>query len=84
MRYREEILDRMGSEELAANAFRITQTDAALRRQEEVDGKKACDTHFRVGKEVRNAIKEIGGTMSEDLPTPKRSVLELENNDIIN
>ena len=83
LRYREEILDCMGSEELAANAFRITQTDAALRRQEEVDGKKACDTHFRVGKEVRNAIKEIGGTMPEDLPTPKRSVLELENNDII-
>lgn len=83
LRYREEILDRMGSEELAANAFRITQTDAALRRQEEVDGKKACETHFNVGKTVRDAIKEIGGTMPEDLPTPKRSVLELQNNDII-
>ena len=73
----------MGSEKLAANAFRITQTDAALRRQEEIDGNKACETHFIVGKKVRDTIKEIGGTMPEELPTPEKSVLELENSDII-
>lgn len=78
LRYREEILDKMGSEELGANVFRITQTDAALKRQEEIDSKKACETHFNIGKEVRDTIKRIGGTMPEDLPTPSRSIQDLE------
>lgn len=78
LRYRAEILDYMGSEELDANIFRITQTEAALKRQEEVNGKKAGETHFSVGKEVREAIKRIGGTMPEDLPTPNKSIQEIE------
>ena len=78
LRYREDILDNMGSEELAANLFRITQTESRLKR-DKVDGeKKACDTHNKIGKIVRKAIKEAGGTMPEDLPTPKKSLKQLE------
>jgi len=78
LRYREDILDNMGSVELGANIFRITQTEALLEKQKEKSEKIACDTHYRVGKTVRKAIKELGGTMPEDLPTPKKSIKELE------
>ncbi|MBV6439709.1 MAG: hypothetical protein EPGJADBJ_01360 [Saprospiraceae bacterium] len=62
------ILDHMGSTELAANLFRATQTEEKLRR-ENIRGKsKANQTHFEVGKKVRQTIKELGGTMPEDLP----------------
>ena len=74
LRYREDILDNMGSEELAANLFRITQTESRLKRDEVDTEKKACDTHNKIGKIVRNAIKQAGGTMPEDLPTPKKSL----------
>ena len=77
LRYREDILDNMGSVELGANIFRITQTDDLLQKQEEKSEKKATDTHYEVGVKVRNAIKEIGGTMPEELPTPNRSLKEL-------
>ncbi len=78
LRYREEILDNMGSEELGANIFRITQTEAKLRR-ENIKGEKAsCDTHYKMGKDIRNFIKKQGGTMPEDLPTPEKSLKELE------
>ena len=82
LRYREDILDNMGSEELAANLFRITQTESRLKRDKVETEKKACDTHNKIGKIVRKAIKEAGGTMPEDLPTPKKSLkqLEKENN----
>ena len=82
LRYREDILDNMGSEELAANLFRITQTESRLKRDKVDTEKKACDTHNKIGKIVRKAIKEAGGTMPEDLPTPKKSLkqLEKENN----
>lgn len=78
LRYREDILDNMGSEELAANLFRITQTESRLKRDKVDTEKKACDTHNKIGKIVRKAIKEAGGTMPEDLPTPKKSLKQLE------
>lgn len=74
----QRILDHMGSTELAANLFRATQTDEKLRR-EKVKGKEAANqTHFEVGKKVRLTIKELGGTMPEDLPTPEKSIKQIE------
>lgn len=65
----QRILDHMGSTELAANLFRATQTEEKLRR-ENIQGKlKANQTHFEVGQKVRQTIKDLGGTMPEDLPT---------------
>ena len=60
LRYREDILDNMGSEELAANLFRITQTESRLKRNKIDTEKKACDTHNKIGKIVRKAIKQAG------------------------
>ena len=60
LRYREDILDNMGSEELAANLFRITQTESRLKRDKIDIEKKACDTHNKIGKIVREAIKQAG------------------------
>lgn len=74
----QKILDHMGSTELAANLFRATQTDEKLRR-ENIQGKQAAyDTHYQVGKKVRQTIQELGGTMPEDLPTPEKSVKQIE------
>lgn len=71
-------LDHMGSTELAANLFRATQTDEKIRR-EHISGKaQANQTHYEVGKKVRQTIKELGGTMPEDLPTPDKSVKQIE------
>ena len=78
LRYREDILDNMGSEELAANLFRITQTESRLKKDKIDTEKKANKTHYEVGKKVRKAISDIGGTMPEDLPTPKKSLKQLE------
>jgi DNA-damage-inducible protein D len=73
-----KILDYMGSTELAANLFRATQTEEKLKR-DNIQGKtKANQTHYEVGKKVRETIKELGGTMPEDLPTPKDSVNKIE------
>ena len=85
LRYREDILDNMGSEELAANLFRITQTESKLKKDNVCGEGNAIDTHYEVGKEVRNTIERLGGTMPEDLPTPDKSlkVLEKENKDLI-
>ena len=60
LRYREDILDNMGSEELAANLFRITQTESRLKKDKVDTEKQACDTHNKIGKIVRKAIKEAG------------------------
>ena len=82
----QDILDYMGSTELAANLFRATQTEEKLRR-EHIQGKsEANKTHYKVGKKVRQTIKELGGTMPEDLPTPEKSVrqIEKENKQITN
>ena len=78
LRYREDILDNMGSEELADNIFRIAQTDAKLKRDNVDNEYTANFVHYEVGKEVRESIKRLGGTMPEDLPTPDRSLKELE------
>ena len=74
----QNILDHMGSTELAANLFRATQTDEKLRK-EHIQGKEAANrTHREVGEKVRQTIKELGGTMPEDLPTPDKSIKQLE------
>ena len=80
LRYREEILDHMGSAELSANEFRISQTEELLERQKEQSEKIASDTHYKVGKAIRKTIKELGNTMPEYLPTPKKSIKDLERN----
>jgi DNA-damage-inducible protein D len=78
----QQILDYMGSDELAANIFRASQTKQKLDR-EQIQGKeKANQTHFEVGKEVRDTIKRLGGTMPEDLPTPKESIQQLEKKEL--
>lgn len=74
----QQILDHMGSTELAANLFRATQTDEKLRRDQVKGKKEAGDVHFEVGKKVRQTIAELGGTMPEDLPTPQKSIKQLE------
>jgi DNA-damage-inducible protein D len=74
----QKILDHMGSTELAANLFRATQTEEKLRR-ENIQGKaKANRTHHEVGAKVRQTIKELGGTMPEELPVPEKSAKQLE------
>jgi len=74
----QKILDHMGSTELAANLFRATQTDEKLRR-ENIKGKAAANqTHYEVGCKVRQTIAELGGTMPEDLPTPTKSIKQIE------
>lgn len=76
----QKILDHMGSTELAANLFRATQTEEKLRR-ENIKGKtKANQTHYEVGAKVRQTIKELGGTMPEDLPLPQKGIGQLERN----
>ena len=82
LKYREDILDNMGSVELGANIFRITQTEALLEKQVEHSEKVATNTHYKVGKTVRDTIKRIGGTMPEDLPTPKKSLKQLDKKTI--
>lgn len=75
------ILDYMGSEELAANLFRATQAGAKLRR-EQITGKEAASqAHHEVGAAVRAAIRQVGGTMPEDLPTPDRSIQQVERDE---
>ena len=78
LRYREDILDNMGSEELGANLFRITQTEAKLKRNNVNNEYTANSVHYEVGKGIRDTIKKFGGTMPEDLPTPKKSIKEIE------
>lgn len=75
---KDDILDFMGSEELGANIFRITQTEAKLKKIQTNNEDLACDTHRMVGNAVRRTIEQLGGTMPEDLPTPEKSVKELE------
>ncbi len=74
----QKILDFMGSTELIANLFRISQTEEKLKRDHVTGAEKATSTHFTVGREVREAIKRVGGTMPEDLPTPERGISEIE------
>ena len=75
---KEDILDYMSSTELAANLFRITQTDEVLKNKNINNEDDACITHHNVGQAVRQTIKRIGGTMPEDLPTPSKSAKQIE------
>ena len=78
LRYWEDILDNMGSEELAANLFRITQTESKLKRDNISSENDANETHYNIGKNIRKVIAKNGGTMPENLPTPEKSLKELE------
>ena len=78
LRYREDILDNMGSDELIANLFRISQTEQKLRRENISGESNANKVHHNMGSDIRKFIKNQGGTMPEDMPTPKKSLKELE------
>ena len=78
LRYREDILDNMGSDELIANLFRISQTEQKLKKDNIQTEKAANKTHYTIGKNIREVIAKNGGTMPEDLPTPKKSLKQLE------
>lgn len=75
---KDDILDFMGSEELGANLFRITQTEAILKKRNVDNEDEACTTHHKVGQAVRQTIQRLGGTMPEDLPTPEKGIPQLE------
>ena len=74
----QKIFDYMGSTELIANLFRISQTEEKLRKDEVDNAKTETSVHYFVGREVRTAIEKIGGTMPEDLPTPEKSIQQIE------
>ena len=74
----QKILDFTGSTELIANLFRISQTEEKHRKDNIIGAEKATSTHYAVGREVRKAIEKIGGTMPEDLPTPEKSIQQIE------
>ena len=79
---KEEILDYMGSTELAANLFRITQTDEVLKNNNIKTEQVACETHHMVGQAIRQTIKKVGGTMPEKLPTPQKSIRQIEKEEL--
>ena len=68
----------MGSEELAANLFRITQTESKLKKDNIQTEKESNKAHYKIGKNIREVIKKKGGSMPEDLPTPKKSLKQHE------
>jgi DNA-damage-inducible protein D len=74
----QKILDHMGSTELAANLFRSTQAEEQIRLQRIQKKEQANIVHHEVGKKVRQTIQELGGTMPENLPTPKKSIKQLQ------
>ena len=78
LRYREDILDNMGSDELIANLFRISQTEQKLRKDNIIGENNANKTHYTIGKNIREVIIKNGGTTPENLPTPDKSLKELE------
>lgn len=84
LRYREDILDNMGIDELISNLFRISQTEQKLKKDNIKTERDANKTHYEVGKKIRKTIMELGGTMPEDLPTPKKSLKKLEKENVQN
>ena len=87
LRYREDILDNMGSDELIANLFRISQTEQKLRKDNTLGEYNANKVHYNIGKNIREVIAKNGGIMPEDLPTPEKSLKKIEkenNNKLIN
>ena len=83
LRYREDILDNMGSEELADNLFRIVQTESRIKNEKIIGEGKATETHYEMGRSIRDFIKIHGGTMPEDLPTPDKSLKDIGKNKYI-
>jgi DNA-damage-inducible protein D len=75
----QKILDHMGSTELAANLFRATQAEEKLKRDAVHGKQRANQTHYEVGQKVRQTIKELGGTMPENMPTPEQGIKQVEN-----
>ncbi len=78
LRYREDILDNMGSDELIANLFRISQTEQKLKKERIKTETDANETHFKMGKDIRRFIIDQGGMTPEKMPKPERSLKELE------
>lgn len=76
--YTDNILDYMGSEELAMNLFRILQTTSILKKRVPSNWNYACQTHYYVGNKIRKLVEELGGDLPETLPTPSVSILDLE------
>ena len=80
LRYREDILDNMCSDELIINLFRISQTNQKLMQGDINTEKNANETHYEVGSNIRDVIIKNGGILPEKFPTPKKSIKELERN----
>ena len=78
LRYREDILDNMGSDELIANLFRISQTEQKLKKDNIKGENESCTVHYNIGKNIREVIQKNGGTMPEDLTTTEKSLKEIE------
>ena len=78
LRYREDILDNMGSDELIANLFRISQTEQKIKKDNIQTEQEANKTHYNIGRNIREVIEKNGGTMPEDLHTPEKSLKQLE------
>jgi len=78
LRKSQKILDHMDHEELAANLFRATQAEAKLCRDNITGKSNANKAHYEVGTEVRETIQRLGGTMPENLPTPEKSIKQIE------
>ena len=74
LRYREDILDNMGSDELIANLFRISQTKQKLKKDNIKTENNDNDVHYKIGRNIREVIEKNGGTMPEDMPTPQKSL----------
>ena len=77
LRYREDILDNMGSDELAANLFRISLTNQKINNEKIKGETPACDAHYEVGDAIRTTIKQVGGTLPEEMSVPDKSLKEL-------
>ncbi len=78
----EKILDFMGSTELIANLFRISQTEEKLKKDEVSSAMEANNTHYAVAEKIRKAMVDIGATLPEDLPTPDKSIQVIEREEI--
>lgn len=74
----EQILDHMGSTELAANYFRITQTEERLKKGDANGEEQANNTHFKIGEKVRETMIEISGVAPEELPTPEKGIKQIQ------
>lgn len=82
LKKKDKILDFMSSTELIANLFRISQTEEKLKKDKTATADAANEIHFIVGKEVRRTIKRVGGTMPEDVPTPSKSISDIERDQL--